>query len=104
MISSVILDFLGMFTYAIPILGELGDIVFAPFYMIAIIVMYRKHLFSAFSGGFVGFFEEILPGTDFFPTATIMWTYTFVFKKERALNDFVQQNLSEKRSVDKMLE
>lgn len=31
----------------------------------------------------VVFIEEILPGLDFIPTFTLMWLYTFVFKKEK---------------------
>jgi hypothetical protein len=31
--------------------------------------------------GVVSFLEEILPATDIIPSFTIMWFYTYVFKK-----------------------
>ncbi len=68
----IIMDVLGFMTYAIPGLGELGDIVFAP---ISAIVFY--FMFGSWKGALFNFTEEILPGTDFIPTFTIMliWKY-----------------------------
>ena len=31
------------------------------------------------------FIEEILPSLDFIPTFTLMWLYTFVWKKEEQI-------------------
>lgn len=101
LITSVVLDALGMFTYALPLLGELGDIIYAPFYGLAILIMYRKRIVSAVAGGFVGFMEEILPGTDFFPTATVMWFYTFVLKRERTLKAFISDTRKEMDFVNR---
>jgi len=33
--------------------------------------------------GAITFIEEILPGTDFIPTFTIMWFYTYVFNTKK---------------------
>ena len=68
----IIMDVLGFATYAIPGLGELGDIVFAP---ISAIIFYA--LFGSWKGALFNFTEEILPGTDFIPTFTIMWIWQY---------------------------
>lgn len=61
-------DFLGVLTYIIPVLGESFDIVWAPISAGLLSQMYGMTPLVA-----VGFLEEILPGTDFIPTATIGW-------------------------------
>jgi hypothetical protein len=33
------------------------------------------------TAGVLTFLEELLPGIDIIPTFTLMWIYTFVFKK-----------------------
>ena len=90
LIISIILDVLGMTTYLIPLLGEAGDIIFAPFYGLAIFIMYRRKIFPAVAGGFAGTVEELLPGTDIIPTATIMWIFTYIMRKESTLKSFVK--------------
>lgn len=68
----IVMDVLGFATYAIPGLGELGDIVFAP---ISAIVFY--YMFGSVKGALFNFTEEIIPGTDFIPTFTIMWMWRY---------------------------
>lgn len=67
----ILLDIIGYATYAIPGLGELGDLIWAP---LSAIIFYR--LFGGWKGAFGGVFnfvEEILPGLDFIPSFTLMW-------------------------------
>lgn len=99
---SIGLDLLGMVTYLIPLLGEVGDVIFAPFYGLAIFIMYRKRIFSAAVGGITGTIEELLPGTDVIPTATIMWTYTYVMRKDRALKNFVKEKNKENATLSNL--
>ncbi len=67
----VIMDVLGYATYAVPFLGEFADIIWAP--------LSGAIFFACFGGwrgavgGVFNFIEEILPGTDFIPSFTIMW-------------------------------
>jgi hypothetical protein len=79
------MDAIGMLTFAIPGMGEFGDILWAP---ISAIIFY-----ASFGGkkGALGavfsFMEEILPFLDFIPTFTIGWLYfRFVGSKERDAN------------------
>ena len=39
--------------------------------------MYKGKIGQA--AGAVTFIEELIPGTDFIPSFTIMWLYTYVF-------------------------
>ncbi|MCO4292754.1 hypothetical protein NF867_07765 [Solitalea sp. MAHUQ-68] len=71
LIICLIMDFLGMSTYSIPILGELGDIVWAPFSAMVFFLLFRKKI--GLIGGAFNFLEELLPATDIIPTFTIAW-------------------------------
>jgi hypothetical protein len=75
----IIMDILGFATYAIPGLGELGDIVFAP---ISAIVFYA--MFGSWKGALFNFTEEIIPGTDFIPTFTIMWIWQYFTSRKNS--------------------
>ncbi len=75
----IIMDVLGFATYAIPGLGELGDIVFAP---ISAIVFYT--MFGSWKGALFNFTEEIIPGTDFIPTFTIMWVWQYFANRKNS--------------------
>ena len=71
LVFCVLMDIIGYATYAIPVFGEFGDIIWAP---ISALVFYRT--FGGWKGAFGGLFnfvEEILPGLDFIPSFTIMW-------------------------------
>ena len=65
------MDVVGYATYAIPGLGEFADILWAP--ISSIIFMMSFGGWKGAIGGFGNFIEEILPGTDFIPSFTIMW-------------------------------
>ncbi|WP_276479600.1 hypothetical protein [Paraflavitalea pollutisoli] len=73
LILCILLDLIGYASYALPILGEFGDIIWAP---ISGLIFYR--MFGGWRGAFGGLFnfiEEILPGLDFIPSFTIMWVW-----------------------------
>ena len=63
-----------MATYAIPLLGEFGDTLWAP---ISAFIFYRTFGGTkGMLGGAFNFLEEILPGFDFIPSFTIMYFMT----------------------------
>lgn len=67
----IVFDLLGMASYAIPIVGEVTDVIWAP---ISAVIFYR--LFGGTLGTFgsvFNFIEELFPGLDFIPTFTISW-------------------------------
>ena len=71
LVFCVLMDVIGYASYAIPVLGEFADIVWAP---ISAFIFYKTFGGSkGIFGGIFNFIEEILPGMDFIPTFTIMW-------------------------------
>ena len=77
----VLLDFIGYASYSLPLLGEIADIVWAPISALLFFAMFggwRGGVGSIFS-----FVEEILPGTDFIPSFTIMWLMRNAQNKQR---------------------
>ena len=67
----VIMDLIGYASFSIPVLGEILDLVWAP--LSAMIFMASFGGWKAVLGGVGNFVEELLPGTDFIPSFTIMW-------------------------------
>ena len=82
LIKSLTYDALGMATGAIPLVGGFLDLLWAPY-----AAKKMKTMFPGKDGklaSIIVFLEEILPFTDFIPTFTLMWIYTYVWKKEEA--------------------
>tara|TARA_R110002111_G_scaffold110212_6_gene169582 strand:- start:9510 stop:9788 length:279 start_codon:yes stop_codon:yes gene_type:complete len=76
----ILFDALGLVSFIIPGIGEFSDIVWAP-----VSAWLMTKLYAGKAGKVVGvitFVEEALPGFDVIPTFTLMWLYTYVFKKE----------------------
>jgi hypothetical protein len=75
------MDIIGYATYAIPGLAEFADIVWAP---VSGFIFYKT--FGGWKGAFGGVFnfaEELLPGTDFIPSFTIMWIFQYVTGRKK---------------------
>lgn len=75
----LLFDVLGMVSFAIPGIGEFSDIIWAPVAGWLMTRMYKGTPGQA--AGMITFVEELIPGMDFVPTFTLMWLYTYVFKK-----------------------
>ncbi len=71
---SVLFDVIGMLGYVIPMIGELGDVVWAPIQAIFIGAMVGREHYGLYFV-VIGFTEEILPFTDFVPSCTIAWIW-----------------------------
>jgi len=78
--QGILYDIIGMITMAIPVIGPFLDILWAPYASKKMAEMYSGTKGKIAS--IIVFIEEILPVTDFIPTFTLMWLYTFVWKKE----------------------
>lgn len=81
LIKGIVYDALGMATMAIPLVGPFLDLLWAPYAAKKMSEMYPGKKGKIASA--LVFLEEILPGTDIIPTFTLMWLYTFVWKKEK---------------------
>jgi hypothetical protein len=79
LIFCFLMDVVGYATYAIPGLGEFADVLWAP--ISSVIFMATFGGVKGVLGGFGNFIEELLPGTDFIPSFTIMWFIQNMQKK-----------------------
>ena len=76
----LVMDAIGYTSYVIPFLGEFSDIIWAP---VSAFIFYKT--FGGWKGALGGvfdFIEEILPGTDFIPSFTLMWIWQRLTKKQ----------------------
>lgn len=82
LLLSLLFDAIGMFSYALPFLGEVTvDVIWAPISGIILARMYKGTVGKV--GGIISFLEELLPFTDVLPTFTLTWIYTYYFRKEK---------------------
>ena len=77
--KGLLFDAIGMITMAIPLIGPFLDILWAPYAAKKMSEMYSGTEGKVASA--IVFIEELLPMTDFIPTFSLMWIYTFVWKK-----------------------
>ena len=80
--KGILFDLIGMATMFIPVVGPFLDILWAPYAAKKMGDMYEGETGKIAS--WIVFIEEIIPGTDFIPTFTLMWIYTFVFSSEKS--------------------
>src|SRR6185295_6664657 len=73
LVFCLVMDIIGYATYAVPVLGEFGDIIWAPISAIIFFITFGG--WKGAFGGVFNFVEEILPGTDFIPSFTLMWLW-----------------------------
>ena len=77
--KGILFDLVGIATMFMPFWGTIVDLIWAPYAAFQINKMYRGT--QGKIAAVVVFLEEILPGLDIIPTFTLMWLYTFVWKK-----------------------
>ena len=66
--ACLLVDAIGFSSFLLPGVGELGDVGWAPLQAWFLYFMFGSVRMSG-----LGFMEEILPGTDFVPSASIAW-------------------------------
>ncbi|MFT3793142.1 hypothetical protein [Flavobacterium sp.] len=81
LLKGLLFDGIGMLSFTIPGIGEFGDVVWAPIAAYLMTKMY-KGVGGKAAGAFT-FLEEIFPFTDFVPSFTMMWIYTYLIKGEK---------------------
>ncbi len=80
LVKGLAFDVIGMATVAIPLIGPFLDIIWAPYAASKMREMYPGR--NGKIASVLVFIEEILPWTDVIPTFTLMYLYTYVWKKE----------------------
>lgn len=84
LILSLFFDGLGMLSFILPLIGESFDVVWAPVSGLLIYKMYGGTVGKV--SAFISIVEEILPFSDFVPTFTLTWIYTYLIKKRSSDN------------------
>lgn len=82
LVLGVVFDIIGTMSFAIPVLGEFSDVVWAPVSGLLMAWLYPGS--KGRVAGVVAAAEELLPFTDIIPTFTIMWFYTYLFSRQGA--------------------
>ena len=77
----IILDAIGCLSYVLPVLGEFFDVIWAPVSAVLLYMIFKGK--KGMAGAIVDFVEELLPGTDFIPTFTLMWLYVYFFERRK---------------------
>lgn len=75
------MDLVGYASFAIPAFGEFSDVIWAPLSAFIFYQMFGGK--TGMVGAAVSFTEEILPFTDWIPTFSIGWLWSFILKKRR---------------------
>lgn len=96
--AAIALDAVGMLTFLIPAMGELGDLAWAPIAAIANLLLFGGR--AGLVGGVFTFVEEALPFTDIVPSLTITWAYKYVVRDNASFEAFAQQRLKRKAIRD----
>jgi len=78
---SILFDLVGMASYAVPVIGELFDLIWAPAAGYLMTRLYPGK--TGKTAGILTTIEELVPGLDIIPTFTLTWVYTYIIKKEK---------------------
>ena len=76
-------DAVGYVSFVIPGIGEFTDVVWAPVSAWLMTKLYKGK--PGKIGAVISLIEEAAPGLDVIPTFTLMWLYTYVYKKEETI-------------------
>jgi hypothetical protein len=77
----LLMDIIGCATYAVPVIAEVADVVWAP---LSSYLLYRWFGGKVgIAGGIINFIEEAFPGLDFVPTFTLTWVWVRFFGRSR---------------------
>lgn len=75
LLVGILFDLLGVATYFVPAIAEVGDLAWAPIAAATFFGMYRGA--TGIIGGSIVFIEELFPFTDIFPTFTLTWLWVY---------------------------
>ncbi len=80
LILGILFDMIGFLSFSIPFIGEFSDIIWAPLAGYLMTRMYKGSIGRV--AGVIEFLEKIIPFSDFIPTFTLTWIYTYKIKKQ----------------------
>ncbi len=80
LVLSLLFDAIGMVSFTIPLIGEFSDVIWAPLAGYLMTYLYKGTVGKV--AGVFTFLEEILPFTDFIPSFTLTWVYTYIYSNK----------------------
>ena len=80
LVLGILFDAIGLLSFSIQLIGEFSDVIWAPLAGFLMTWMYKGRVGKV--AGMLAFVEEILPFTDFIPSFTLTWVYTYILKKK----------------------
>jgi len=83
----ILFDAIGMATFTLPLIGEFGDVIWAPLSALIMTRMYKGKTGKV--AGLVSLIEELAPGLDFIPTFTLTWIYNYILKGREVGGDII---------------
>ncbi len=78
LVLALLIDFVGLLSYFVPITGELFDAIWAPTAAFLVYFLFHRKLSWA---SFI-FIEELLPFGDAIPSATMAWYFMYHKKRD----------------------
>jgi hypothetical protein len=96
LIAAIIIDLIGNASYFLPVVGEGADIVWGllsgGILMSALFPNHKK-------GAAINVVEEILPGTDIVPTASILWLIDYMINNKKTFENFVRSEVNQHKLI-----
>jgi hypothetical protein len=84
LLVGLLFDGIGMLSLLMPGIGEFTDLIWAPIAGWLMTRMYKGN--PGKIAGLIAFIEEIVPGLDVIPSFTLMWLYTYIFKRDNTFS------------------
>ena len=78
LVLALVFDIIGLVTYLVPVIGEFGDILWAPINGAFIATMVGREGKGGWAFVVFGIVEELLPFTDFLFSCTMAWTWKYL--------------------------
>ena len=85
LLLAVTIDAIGILSFALPFLGEFADVLWAPVSGWLIATFFEDTTLAR-----LGLLEELLPGTDLLPTASIAWARQYARFIPEWVGGFIQ--------------
>lgn len=99
LISAIIIDLVGLASYAFPAIGEFGDLVWGPISGVLIYLLFPHRKKMAIFGAA----EEMIPFIDFIPTACLAWMLDYVKDNKKILSEFVKKEVGDEQLVKEIM-
>lgn len=96
LMAALVIDAIGYLSYLVPAFGEATDVVWGPLSGVLIFILFPNKLKRALAGAL----EEMLPFTDFVPSAYLTWRQVYIKEGKKTLKDFLDHEIGQRQTMD----